>query len=663
VQVAGGMTILGSLSASATAASSTAVHVGAGATVPQIVVGGAISSTGAGADGAVATGILIDSGATVNAIFNSGSITATQSADKGSAAAIVDRSGTLALVQNNGSITVTGPAGGIGTAIDLRATTSGAVVRQVVAASGRPAPVISGDILFGSGNDTLDIQAGSVLGNVDFGGGSDLLSLSGTSLFRGTLANSAGVAVTVGTGSTLDVKNLGAVDLASLTTGANSAIGVTVANGANTLYNVSGAATFGEGTKVLVTLDKVSTAAGSYTIVDAGSLVGADNLTSSIVTLPFLFNSKLVADSATGQVALDIALKDSGQLGLNRSESAILDAALAAADTDRPFSSLFLSVADAPTLKTTLQQMLPEHAGGVFETATKGSRLAAEILSDPRPISGLWLQQVAGGSSKSVGDTSSYKLDTWGATAGYDVALGPVGNAGVTLGYFFGNDKHLGNQLMSNHYEGGVYWRGGTGPLRAWARATAGVIDFDSKRIFSAGVTGGTIARTANGSWKGRLYSGSGGVSYEAHAGALSIRPNASLEYYKLSEDGYTETGGGTALDLTVRSRTSNEAAASAMLTLGYDLMRPADQDSNWVRVEVEGGRRQVLSGSIGDTVASFGSGSPFTLSAEDRTSGWRGGIRAMGGGGSLSFAVEGNAEQQQGHMSIGARAALRLGI
>jgi hypothetical protein len=135
------------------------------------------------------------------------------------------------------------------------------------------------------------------------------------------------------------------------------------------------------------------------------------------------------------------------------------------------------------------------------------------------------------------------------------------------------------------------------------------------------------------------------------------------VEYYKLNEDGYTETGGGSAMDLTVRSRKSDETAASAMLTFGYELLASREQGGPWGRLELEGGRREILSGSLGDTVASFGSGNPFTLTAEERTSGWRGGIRAIGGGSGVTFTLEGNAEQQQGKMSIGARAALRLAI
>jgi hypothetical protein len=663
VTVDGGMTVTGSVRATAVGASATAVHVGGGASVPQMVNIGQITASGGGASTDSSTAILIDSGATVNVIANGGTIAATRTGDNGSAAAIVDKSGTLALVQNNGALGVTNTdLGDLATAIDIRANTTGAVVRQIAAASGAAAPVISGNILFGTGNDTLDIQAGSVIGKVDFGGGTDILTLSGAGLFRGTLANSDALAVAVGTGSTLDVQNLGTVNLASLTTGVNSNIGVTVGNGGHTLYNVAGTASFGTGTKLLVTLDHIGTAAGTYTIIDAGTLTGAENLTSSIVTLPFLFTSKLTPDAATGEVELEVQMKSAGELQLNRSETAILDAATEAADGDKSVAAVFLNVADAATLKNTLQQLMPDHAGGAFETATKGSRLAAAILDSPHPVGGLWMQQLVWGTSKSVGQTSSYDLSSWGATGGYDVPIGRLGSVGLTAAYFYGKDGHLNSQLTSQHYEGGAYWRGEFGPVHGWARATAGTIRFDNRRTFSGAVTDGTVTRAADGKWTGRLYSGSAGLSYEKRMGRLTLRPNGSIEYYKLKEKGYTETGGGDAVDLTVAARDSDETAANALVSVGYDLMGTGADDS-WFRLELEGGRRQILSGSLGNTVASFKGGDQFTLTPEDRTSGWRGAVRAIGGGPGVNFLVEGNAEQQQGNTGIGGRLGLNLAI
>jgi len=79
------------------------------------------------------------------------------------------------------------------------------------------------------------------------------------------------------------------------------------------------------------------------------------------------------------------------------------------------------------------------------------------------------------------------------------------------------------------------------------------------------------------------------------------------------------------------------------------------------MRVEIEGGRRQILSGSLGKTTAHFAGGNPFTLTPEERTDGWRGGLRLTGGGPSLTLAGEVNAEEQQDHLSIGGRLGLQF--
>jgi len=49
--------------------------------------------------------------------------------------------------------------------------------------------------------------------------------------------------------------------------------------------------------------------------------------------------------------------------------------------------------------------------------ASKCSRVSAGILSDPTPLNNLWIEQVAWGSSKSIGDTSSYDISGWASPA------------------------------------------------------------------------------------------------------------------------------------------------------------------------------------------------------------------------------------------------------
>jgi hypothetical protein len=692
VDVAGGATVTGTVGAKAIEANATALRIGTGATVPELVISGTVRAEGAGTNTTAAQAILIDTGANVASITNSGNIFAVRGGTAGTAAAIVDKSGTLNLVENSGTIGVTGAVtlGTSATAIDLSANTTGATIQQVAAASGKPAPAINGQIKFGSGNDVLDIQDGAVTGNVtfgggsnslllsgdstmagnaDFGGGAGVLQLNGTSSFTGNLLNSSNVAATVGSGA-LNATNTGTVTLASLTTGSGATLGVTIdsATGTNTLYDITGTADLGTNNVIAVNLLSVGDAAGTYKIIQAGSLTGGTGITSEVGSLPFLFDSDLVT-SVPNEVSLTIRLKSADELGINRSESDILGAVLGAADSDAGIAGVLLDLGDSETLQDTLQQMLPDHAGGAFETATKGSRLMNKFLLDPRAPGSesgpwrVWTEQVAWATSKSIGDTSNYKLGGWGAAAGVEAGLGNFGGVGVSLAYLSGRDNKGGNELISNQYEAGLYWRGQWGGLSAFARGTAATINFDSTRTFSGLADGQAITREAEGEWKGRLYSASAGVSYDMKMGSFSVRPSILLEHYKLTEKGYRESGGGSAFDLEVEKRDSDETAANALVALGYQLLGSTDINSSWMRVELEGGYRSILSGSLGKTRARFEGGETFTLTPEDRDSGWLAGLRVMGGDRGMSLTGEVNAEDQLGKVGIGGRLSLQVAL
>ncbi|MCH8617049.1 autotransporter domain-containing protein [Sphingomonas sp. SM33] len=715
VSVAGGMSVSGTVAAVSNGGNATGLRIGAGATVPTITVSGAITAQGGSTATSTSQALVIDAGANVSTIKNTGTIAATLSGADGVGSAIVDKSGTVTLIENSGTIGVASAAS-LGTkaiAFDLTANTTGATIRQLAVTSGS-APQIAGQILFGSGNDVLDVADGTVTGaakfgggdnrlslsgdaimngavtfeggadtltlggtsslagDVDFGGGADVLTLTGTSALNGKLSNSAGLAVNVGAGSTLNATNLGAVNLSSLTTGSGAKLGVTVDStaGTNTLYNVTGAAAFGTGTIVDVHLTSLGGAEGTYKIVQAGTLTGGTNLTSTVESLPFLFESDLVT-TTPNEISLVIRQKSNEELGVNLAEGSILDAVIEAADADAPVASVFLGAQDSATLRDALQQMLPENAGGTFETATKGSRLVNKLLIDPKPPAikrgqlGIWLEQVAWGGSKSIGDTSSYDLNGWGMAAGVETSVGPIGNVGATLSYLSGKDgrKSSDNEIRTDEYEAGLYWRTTHGPFSAFARGTIATINFDGSRFFTATVDGAPISREADGEWKGHIYSATAGVSYDARFGNLSLRPTAVIEHYSLKEKGYSESGGGDAFNLTVDSRKSDETAVTGTLALGYQLVGGGKtDDGGWMRLELEGGRRQILSGKLGTTTARFGDdGTPFTVAAEERTSGFVGAFRAIGGSDGLSITGELNAEEQQDKLSIGGRLGLQF--
>ncbi|ARS28095.1 autotransporter outer membrane beta-barrel domain-containing protein [Sphingomonas sp. KC8] len=717
VTIAGGMTVGGSVTATGVGAgsSATAMRIGSGATVAEIRNSGTIGAAAGTGATAQATAIRIDAGANVTTIRNSGQIKAAVGAAEGTATAIVDKAGTVTLIENSGGIQASGAAADSArnVAIDLTANSGGATIRQLVAAQGAAAPVIQGDILFGSGGDTLDIADGGVsgttrfgagnnslrlsgdaayLGQAQFGAGNDVMALSGTSVFSGTadfgggadsltladtarfsgtLAGTQGLALSVA-GGTLDIANGGTVSLASLSVGATGAIRVNI-NGATdsaTLYQVAGDASFTAGSKVIVKLANVSDSEGVYTIIRAGGLTGGSNLTASNAALPFLFKSAVVAGANAGELAIDIKRKTATELGLNTSQGAAYGAIFGVIDKDAKMAGAILDIGDGDRFRRQVQQMLPDHAGGTFEAVTSGSRATARMLADPRaPFSdqgrwGFWLQQVAWGTSKSLGSTAAYDITGWGLSGGAEAKTETIGNFGLSLAYLYGKDADGGtdNEVQSNQFELAGYWRADFGALHTFARASGARITFKGQRHFDGQIGNENVTRNTRGKWNGTLVSAAGGASYEARVGRISLRPAASVDYYRLKEKGYSENGGGAAFDLIVGNRTSDELAANATLAIGLNF-GDNKGESGWFRTEVEGGRRQIIGGSLGQTTARFAGGQAFTLTPEDRTNGWVGRLRLLGGNAGFTAGGEFSAEEQQGHASVAFRASINLGF
>ncbi|WP_150292314.1 autotransporter outer membrane beta-barrel domain-containing protein [Sphingobium estronivorans] len=707
VSLTKGVSVTGTVGAVSYDSNATALHLGSGVTADSIQISGSVGATGSSVAGTSARALVIDAGATSSSIVNSGTISATAASTmNGTAIAILDSSGTVSSLSNTGTIAAAGGKDGANIAIDMSANSSGVTLTQALASSTASAPRIAGDIRLGSGNNIVTVSAGTITGNVnlgtgsnsltlsgssaltgdvilggngsslslagasqiaggvDFGGGTSTLTLSDTAALIGAISNTANTAVVVN-GGTLNATNTGTVALASLTMGGSSVIGVTVdaANGTNTLYDVAGAATFASGSQVKASLTNVAGSEGDYVIVRAGSLSGAPVL-SSTTLIPYMFTGSVASDASTGEVTLSIKAKTVSELGLTGSRARAYDAIFNALDKDSAMAKAYLAITDGDTLKADLQQMLPDHAGGAFEAVTAGSRATARILSDPGGIYrtpdgnlGFWLQQVAFGSSKSVGDTASYDINGWGASFGVEYLTG-LGAFGGSFAYIHGSDSSgdTDNAVDSDQFELAAHWRGDWGPFQTYARLSAAQIDFSGSRHFASG----DVVRTAKGDWTGKLYSAIAGGSYELRFNRFTLRPAASIDYYRLKENGYSETGGGDAFNLIVDGRTSDELTASGNVTVGYDF-GSLQREDGWMRVELEGGRRQIIGGSLGDTIAHFTGGEDFTLIADKRTSGWTGRARLIGGTESFRVGGEFGAEQQQNHVALSLRATVNF--
>lgn len=712
VSIANGVANSGTIAAKSVDASATALRIGADATVPEIRNSGTISASSGKTEDSIATAIVIDEGANVDTVRNSGTIKATVSGDDGAATAILDRSGGLDVVENSGAIS----AGGAdedsdrNVAIDLSANANGATVRQTEVASGKDAPSIKGDVRFGAGDDVFEIADGTVSGNVtfgagsnelalsgdakqtgtvtfaggddtmslvgsavfdgtaDFAGGADVLTLADSARFSGTLTNAANLAVTV-SGGTLDLSR--PTSIGSLDMGAGAILDVTLDKdaGEGTLIDVAGTASFDEESKLRFRLADIDSAEGRYVVLTAGDLQVGDELTGDNALLPFMYEATIDADEATDELAVEIGRKTTKELGLNRSQATAYDAILDALGNDEEIADVFLNIRDGETFRNTVTLMLPDHAGGAFEGVSLGTRTMARWLADPlgpiEPSSKIHLIFDAGGwgSNKDRGETAGYDQSGLGFAAGAEISTG-LGRFGGTVTYLW-NRHDIGERssVISGTYEVAAHWVGKWGGLQTFARAGIGMVDFEGTRYFDATVGEDTISRDVEREWNGTVTSFMGGASFEGGGQFFFFRPSVVLDYVRLKEDGYTDTGGGAGLNLTVAERTSDEFAVNGGLTLGVDLKGMRSRDDSWFRIETEGGWREILGGGLGDTTAHFEGGDPFTLQAEQSVNGWYARLRALGGDEAFTISGEAGAEERHNDVGFTLRGTIRMGF
>lgn len=687
VAIANGMLVNGSIGAAALNANATALDLAAGTSLPELRNAGTISATVTGTTGGRAAAVLVRAGASLPVLKNSRTITATTVKD-GSAYAILDLSGTLGLIENSGSISATGALAGSGrnVAIDLSARNGDSTIRQTVVGAGITPPSITGDIRFGSGSDLLDIADGKVSGNVSFGAGINRLNLSGDALFSGNADFGGGAGflnianTAVFTGKLLGAQNLavgvsggtlvvtGPTTIASLDVGATGVIGATLGGPASdaTAITVSGNASFAKGAKIKIQLSDITNAEGTFAVITAGNLIGAGDLAADSALVPFLYKATLAVVGNT--VNVDIDRKATAELGLNTSEAAAFDRLFVALGEDDDVADIFLAIGDAELFQNYVAVTLPDHAGGTFEGISQGLRTFNRQFMDPEsPFDNEGKLRIIGdfaswNADKERGESAAFELSGLGFRGGVEYVTG-VGAFGVTATWLWNEHKTpFDASVVGNSYEAGAHWRGKFGPVIGFARAGFGKTDLSGSRQFAGGSGADAVSLTIERAWNGDFVSAAGGAALEGGSQFFFFRPSITIDYLRLSEDGYEEEGGGDALNLTVEGRNSKEVGVNAAVALGADLWGMQARDSVWFRLEGEGGWRELLTSDLGETVARYGDGDPFTLTPEGRDSGWFARVRALGGDGSYRISGELGLDEQFGQIGYSLRASLRFG-
>ena len=564
-----------------------------------------------------ATAIDIAADASLSEIRNSGGISAVVTGRTGEAVAIIDRSGTVTMLENSGSISALGvnsdPFGESDSefnliAIDLSANTSGVTFSQVAAAdpgdgSTPPDPVISGDVILGSGDDVVTISAGLVSGGLDLGAGADTLSLSGGSSYTGAFVDADGLAslsVTEGSTFTQTAPNL--INVGTATFDGTSVFQPTLdgATGQASTIVSTGDITFADGASIAPILQNVvSSQSTTFQILNAGGAlnIGGDVASLASLETPFLYNTTFGLDpNDPNTLIVTLDLRSTEELGLDSVQTASFTTAFEALQNNSELANAFVNIRDGGEFNQAINQLLPEFAAAARQfvvanvdgsVGAVGTHLDNMRRSQDKP-GGVWIQEFAYFADRDLaGLSEQYRGYGFGLTGGIESAFGPFHSVGLNFGFasteiedVVGFDDPLDVVTLQL----GTYAGLQSGDLGIELYAGGGYNDFEQRRVIEIG----NFTDTANGNWSGTHLNGSLKAGYDLNISEkFWARPSISVDYLRLTENAYQEDGAiGIALD--VDKRTSELGGATAMMNLGAKF----DGRRTWVRPAIRFGYR-----------------------------------------------------------------------
>ncbi len=701
--VTNGINLEGSITASAYEADAVGLHLTSGAIARILDNSGGLTASVTAEGDSAAYALLIDAGATMTTINNSGTILATLYGEAGTANAIVDRSGTLTTINNTGTIAayltatdddydldddnddaddevVTGKA----VAINLQASTTGVTITQTGVNDGDDGdddvadtdtdgdgvddadePTIIGQILLGSGADTINLLNGTLYGEISFGDGADVFNIDGGAYAVTKLSDSDGkLSINIGDGGLL-LTNTNTINATSLTLGADAKLVFTVDPSAGTATQlVVDTATIASGANLGLVFNNLLTTASTFKVISAGTLSAGEIDQDLLGDAPYLYVASAYTEG--NDVLIDVRRRTAAEAGMTSGQASAYEATFAALSNNDDIAGAFLSQSTADGFYNLYNQMLPSTGQGMFTTLQAVQQQVSAATSvrpdgaDRYGPDSVWVQEI--NSLVRIEDGENLGTDTKavGLVAGYE-AMGDAGGAlGVTLSFVSLEEKDtaakVGEETTASVFQAGTYWRRSVGGWRLNLGGGAGYIRFNGDRSFisedadSDGAADVIVRNTA--SWNGFTANAFAGVGYEVMFGANYIRPETRLDYVYLWEGERSEHGGGEGFDLTVASRKYSNLSSDIGVVFGRQFGKEV-----WFKPEVRVGYRKTLAGKYADTTATFAGGTPFTILADNARNGAVTLNVALRAGSDLSyFALEGGAEASRRQTRYSAR-------
>ncbi len=668
------------------------LFVGANANVPSILARRSfnVSTLSDTTPGHTAYGFYIDAGATVSSINNSGIVNVQDFGQYGNATAIYDASGTLTTITNSGSLSAVlnatdpdttdstpGPTPvGTANAIDVHLSSANVTLNQNAtssfndddttdqSAASHPAVQMVGNVLFGSGNDTFNLNAGAVAGDVSFGAGTDAFNVASGATYIGALTDSDGL-LTIASSGAITLTG-GATNMTSATFNNGSVLSLQLADvpANSATIDATGTVTFAAGSTLHVIAPAgLPESAPDQVILTAGTLSvdpGAHVTDGSAIGASYIYNFDV--NQVGNTLTASYILKTPAELGLSANQGAAFEPIIAALRNNSSAAAAVSALTDATSFNTAYAELMPSYSSASAELATTAiaqqqsatsNRLASTRLNNLNEVSA-WAQEIGYVIDRTPPDANGedFRGNGFGFALGID---GPLNNGalfGISASFIASDAEQPirpDGKVSSSFGQLNAYLGSAWGPIDLDLVAGAGLGKMRERRFMEIGA----FRSIAEANWW--AYEGHGMIRASAPmttGGWLTITPQVALTYVGLSEQGYEEEDAG-ALNISADTAFTQRLWGDIGVEFSARLFH---NGQTVVAPRFSLGYRANLITDGGERTFHFAGGDNFTLTDDDYGSGGPivgVGIDATNGYSTLSLAYEGEFTDQINRHSL----------
>jgi outer membrane autotransporter protein len=395
-----------------------------------------------------------------------------------------------------------------------------------------------------------------------------------------------------------------------------------------------GPVTFGAGTKVTAAFTGIIDGTQVITVVQSSALTLGAPLDQIVVNPNSFINAATFSLSATdpNTLLLTARRKSATELGLGANTSAFYDAFVPAVNQDVAVITAISALQTKETFEAGVRQLMPDSSGATLQASinnqdmSQGSirRRLIGVAKNGMPdhaagdIASFWAQAIGDyGDQKGKGEQAGFDIWGLGIAIGADA---PILDRTTLVGISLSETWHSINlkesaQSPVQFYDSqaNVYARYNNDMFYVQAIGGFGYNRYNQTR----NVRIGSLSRVTIGKWKGYEYGGSVESGYGLKLDSYLVTPYVRAAYMKVHENGYTENGGGTGIDLTVAARNADVARGTAGFTLDRNF--PIYYDS-YVEAQFRGSfTREFMNDPYGVTAQFVAAGPSFTTFSNKR--------------------------------------------